>query len=282
MKKIISKVVLALVLSLAIAPSTNAQTLKDADDKAKTSYEQARQNYLNEIETYKKAKLDLQSAKLKLSRLKSVENKAIYKDTVRTFLSKSVSASIKYLEALKNKASGVRGVSETDKADIIAYIDADINWLNEKQTALSGNLTDEQLKNEAIAIRDYWKKIKITFKKGVADIWIARANYVISKAEEMSYKISERIDELKAAGSDTSKLETWLADLNKNILTAKEKISSAKEKRTGITDANFEQVLKEIHQLAQDANQYIRKSHATLVQIVQQMKKMAGTETESQ
>ncbi len=282
MKKLLSKILLAIMLSLAVAPGANAQTLKDIDSTAKANYEQARQTYLNEVAAYKQAKLNFETAKQKLARFKSVENKAAYRDAVQTFLSKSVSVLIKYLEALKNKASNVRGISDSERADIIAYIDTDINWLKEKQIVLSGTLTDEQLKSEAIAIRDYWKNIKTTFKKGVADIWIARVNYVISGAEEFSAKVSGKIDELKAEGTDTSKLETWLADLNKNIATAKEKVALAKERRANITDVNFEQMVKEIHTFVQDANQYIRKSHANLVQIVQEMKKMATSETANQ
>lgn len=282
MKKLLSKVLLTLVLSLAIAPGANAQTLKDIDDKAKTNYEQARQTYLSEIAAYKQAKLNFETAKLKLARFKSIENKAAYKNAVQAFLSKSVSALIKYLEALENKASNVRGISDSERADIIAYIDTDINWLKGKQTILAGTLTDEQLKTEAIAIRDYWKNVKTTFKKGVADIWIARVNYVISRAEELSAKVSDKIEELKAEGSDTAKLETWLAELNKNIATAKEKVASAKEKRESITDVNFEQMVKEIHAFVQNANQYIRKSHANLVQIVQEMKKITAAGSTNQ
>lgn len=282
MKKVLTTLLLSMALSLTIISSSSAQTLRDIDDRAKVSYEQARQTYLNEVEAYKKAKLDLQTAKEKVSRFKSVENKTAYRAAIQTFLSKSVSALIQYLEALKNKAANVRGISEAERADIIAYIDTDINWLKDKQTVLSGTLTDEQLKSEAIALRDYWKNIKITFKKGVADIWIARVNYVISKAEELSTKVSTKIEELKAAGQDTSKLEAWLNDLDSNISSAKEKVALAKEKRESITDVNFDQMVKEIHQFVQDANQYIRKSHDDLVKIIQEMKKMSGTETTNQ
>lgn len=265
------------MLSLVITPSVHAGTLKDIDDRAKVNYEQARQTYLSEVAAYKQARLDLQTAKLKLARFKTVENKAAYKSSVQKFLSNSVSALIKYLEALENKASNVRGISETERADIIAYIDVDINWLKERQTALSGTLTDEQLKSEAILIRDYWKNIKTTFKKGVADIWIARVNYVISRAEELSTKVSDKIEELKAEGTDTAELEGWLADLNSSIASAKDKVALAKEKRQNISDVNFDQMVAEIHRFVKDANQYIVKSHASLVEIVQEMKKISGT-----
>lgn len=282
MNKLFLKILLVAVFSMTSVPAANAQTLRDIDDKAKTNYEQARQTYLSEVEAYKKARLDFQAAKLKLSRFKTVENKAAYRESIQTFLSKSVSALIQYLEALKNKASNVRGISDAERAEIIAYIDTDINWLKEKQTTLSGTLTDEQLKNEAIAIRDYWTTIKTTFKKGVADIWIARVNFVISKAEILSGKVADKISELKAQGKDTAKLETWLADLNSSIASAKTKVASAAEKRQNITDVNFDQMMKEIHQFVKDANQYIKKSHSNLVQIVQEMKKIANTASTNQ
>jgi len=265
-----------------IVPSVNAQTLQDADNKAKLNYEQARKTYLSEVDAYKQARQNFNAAKLKVAKFKTVENKAAYKESVQKFLSESVTVLIKYLEALKAKASNVRGMSETDRADVIAYIDTDINWLKGKRTILAGTLTDEQLKSEAIAIRDYWTNVKTTFKKGVADIWIARVNFVIPKAEDLSSRVSAKIDEIKAAGQDTTKLEAWLADLNNSIASAKEKVALAKEKRANITDVNFDQMVKDIHQFVVDANQYIRKSHDDLVKIVQEMKKMSGASTSNQ
>lgn len=277
MKKIVSSLVLAAIMSMAYGQTASSQTLSEIDNKAKAGYEQARQNYINEMNAYRKAKQNFETAKSKVEKFKTVENKAAYRDSVQKFLSSSVSALTKYLEALRNKATNVRGISDSERTEILAYIDIDINWLKGKQTILSGALTDEQLKNEAAEIKNYWPNIKTTFKKGVADIWIARVNYLISKAESFSDRTESKIEELKAEGRDTSNLQAWLSELNANIETAKQEVTLAKQKRESISNVNFEQMIKEIHQFVKDANQYIRKSHNNLVKIIQEMKKMPNS-----
>lgn len=282
MKKLVLSLVIASLMSLSGAQIAGAATLSEIDNQAKANYEQARQTYINEMNAYKTARQQFLAAKKKVEAFRSVENKAAYRTSVQNFLSKSVSALIKYLEALKNKALNVRGVSDAERAEIIAYIDVDINWLKEKQTILSGELTDEQLKNEAVAIQNYWPTVRTTFKKGVADNWIARVNYVISRAEELADKTDTKIDELEAQGKDTTQLKAWLEDLNKNIQLAKDKAALAKEKRVNISEVNFDAMMLSIHQFVKDANQYVRKAHSDLVKIVQDLKKQTPSTSTNQ
>ncbi len=278
LKKLISALGLISMIALPLSNISSAQTLKEKDDAARLQYDEARQTYLSEIDAYKTARLNFANAKAKLQKFKTVENKAEYKVAAQEFLSKAVSTLIKYLEALMNKAENVRGITDEDRAVVLSDIEKDIARLTAEQSKLSGELTDEELKAEAIAISNYWTTIKTTFKKSVAEIWIGRVTFVIEKAEDFSGQVGDKIQELKANGYDTSKLEAWLADLDQNIAKAKEKVESAKAKRATISDVNMDQIMKEINQFVKDANQYIIKSHANLVEIIKEMKKLAKTD----
>lgn len=280
LKKIISIFALISIIALPLSNISAAQTLKERDDAAKLRYNEARQTYLNEVNIYKTARQNFLNAKTKFKKLRNVENKAEYKLAAQEFLSRAVSTLIKYLEALKSKAENVRSIAEEDRTNIISDINKDIDWLSGEQLKLSGELSDEELKTEALAISNYWTTIKTTFKKSVVEIWIVRVAFVIEKAEDFSGRVNDKIQELKAVGYDTAKLETWLADLNRNISSAKEKVEFAKEKRATISEVNMNQMAKETNQFIKDANQYIRKSHSTLVQIIQEMKQMAKTEAD--
>ncbi len=94
-----------------------------------------------------------------------------------------------------------------------------------------------------------------------------------------------KIEELKAAGKDASQLEAWLADFNQKLALAKEKYELAKAKFQAIKGepgfdpmqelSEADRLFREGHQFIKETNQYIHQSHAQLVQIVKEMRKMA-------
>ncbi len=254
-----------------------AQTLSERDASAKAKYQQASGQYQKEVNFYKSAKKDFLNAKAKYQKLKNAENKKAMEDSARNFLEKAASSLIKRLEAVKNWASNNRALSETDRQTIVAEIDADIKWLNERVSKIQ-TATPDQIKEEAKTLQDYWKNHRIKVKRIIGKIQAARINFVITKAESFSIKVSAKIEELKAAGRDTSQLEAWLADFNQKLALAKEKHEASKVKFTAISNlAEANQLFREGHQFIVQANQYIRQSHAQLVQIVKEMKKIGAT-----
>ncbi len=108
---------------------------------------------------------------------------------------------------------------------------------------------------------------------------LARINYIIAKADRFSAQVSAKITELKAKGKDTTQLESWLADFNKNIALAKQKRDLAVAKFNQSTnDLNAgDQLLKDGNQFIKDANQYVVSAHAQLIQIVQNLKQQSAT-----
>ncbi len=275
-KKVVALILISALGGSYLASAVNlvsARSIKKPETM-RARYQKARQTYLNEVNAYRSARDNFRSAKERFRKFKNAENRAKYKKAAQNFLSKSVSVLIRYLEALKNKAENVRGISDEERQSIIADIDENINWLKEEESKLSGDLSNDQLKEEAKAIRSYWKNVKLTFKKSIAKIWIARVSFVVDKAENFANRLDSKIQELKEAGKDTSQLEEWLVDLNNSIKNAKEKVEKAREKEKNISKANMDQMMREIHQFVKDANNYIRKSYSQLVQIVKEMKKM--------
>lgn len=273
--KIISGFAVAAILFGVIGlVGVSAQTLKQKDEAAKAKYNQARQQYLNEVNFYKSARQDLLSAKAKYQQFKSAENKEALEGAARNFLEKAVNSLIKRLEAIKNWVANRRALPESEKQTIIAEIDQDIAWLQERLPKIQ-TASAEGIKEEAKEVREYWKNHRVTVKRIIGQIEAARINFLIAKAESFSVKVNEKIQELKAAGRDTSQLETWLADFNSKLALAKEKYEAAKAKFQAISSlADAQQLFREGHQFIVQANQYIRQAHAQLVKIVAEMKKM--------
>lgn len=283
--KIISYFAIVSVLLGTIGTAeVSAQTLQQRDDAAKALYNQARQQYLNEVGFYKSARQDFQNALAKYLQFKTAANKAAMENTARNFLEKSVSSLIKRLETIKNWVANRGALSETEKQEITAEIDKDIAWLQERSSKIQ-MASPEAVKNEAKTVRTYWKTHRVRVKRITGRIQAARINFLIAKAENFSAEVAKKIEELNAGGKDTSQLESWLNDFNQKITLAKQKYEAAKAKFQEIKGepgfdpvtelSQADQLFRQGNQFVKEANQYIREAHAQLVKIVKEMKRMS-------
>ena len=280
-KIIAFSIVTTMLMSSLTAVAAVRQIADEKDGVAKTKYNQAREMYLNQVREYRTARQNFRNAKSKFQKMRNAENRKQYEAKTRKFLQKTVAAMVRYVEALKNKTENVRGISEEERNVILISLGNDINWLKKKEAQLMSDsgLTAGKIKEEAAAIRSRWRDIKVNFKKTIAEIWVARVSYVISRAEEFAGKAALKIEDLKASGSDVSKLESWLQDLNDNIAKAKEKRDQAKENISNIAEVKAGQIFSSVHRFVREADQYIKKSHSQMVRIVREMKKAEGGAT---
>lgn len=284
----ISKITLFLavfaIFSVLTANFVSAQTtIKEKDEAAKIKYQEAFGQYQKEVNFFKTARENFQSARTGLQKTKTAENRKNLEEKTKNFLGKTISALVKKLEVLKNFVSNKRALGDAEKQAITQEIDKDIAWLNEKAGSVSG-ATSEQIKESAKTIREYWKKHRLWMKKITGQIWAARVNFVIKKAEDFSGRISAKIEELKSAGKDTAQLETWLLEFKNHIALAKEKYEAAKAKFAEIKadpgpDFDNElraadELFKAGHNFIKEANQHIKEAYAKLRQIVNEMKKL--------
>jgi len=283
MKKL-NKFIVCCLLGVMIfglfAQTVFAKTLRERDQEARARYQAAKAQYLKEVNWWRMTRQQFLSARAKYRQFKNAENKAAYEEAARAFLEKTVNVLIKKLESLKNWVANKPSLPELEREVIIAEIEKDINWLESKKSGIA-TASPAQIKEKAKEIRDYWREHRIFVKKIIGQIWAARLDWAIERFETVSSKVSTKIDELKAAGKDTSQLEAWLADFNQKIEIAKEKREKAREKYQAISSlADANQLFKQAHQFIKEANQYLKKAHRILVDIVKEMKRlMTLTET---
>lgn len=281
--------ILAILVGLTGQSVLALTPLKERDEKAKVRYQEARGQYQKEVNFYKNARQDFLNARAKYQQFKNAENKKALEGAARNYLEKAVNSLIKRLETIKNWVSNRGALPDSEKQAIIAEIDQDIAWLQERLPKIQ-TASSEAIKEEAKTVRTYWKTHRARVKSIIGQIWAARINFLITKAESFSAKVSAKIEELKAAGKDTSQLETWLADFNQKLALAKQKYEAAKEKFKAIKGepgfdpitelAEADRLFRQGHQFIKEANQYIRQAHAQLVQIVKEMRKL-GAEVEA-
>lgn len=278
MNKVIIKAASVFVLLGVVAANIAPVSVRAADANTfKTRYESAKNQYLREVNAYKTTRQQLMTAKATYQKIKNSDNKKAYETQIKTFLGKTIDVLVAKLESLKVWVSNRGLLSEADKQAIAADIDQDITELNSIRAGIE-TATPEQAKEKAKQLEDFWKNHQVSVKRIIGQIWAARLSYMVTAAENFAAKAETKIQELKAAGNDTTQLEAWLADFNQKVATAKQKIESAESKFKAIsTPAQADQFFKEGHQFIKDANKYIRDAYTTLVKIVRDMKKMGKT-----
>ncbi|PIR70630.1 MAG: hypothetical protein COU46_00440 [Candidatus Niyogibacteria bacterium CG10_big_fil_rev_8_21_14_0_10_42_19] len=275
--KIISTLAVLAILVGLMSQSASALTLKERDANAKAKYQQAQGQYQKEVNFYKSARQDFLNARTKYQQFRNADNKKVLEDAARNYLEKAVKSLISRLETIKNWVANRGALPEAEKQAIVAEINQDINWLNERLPKIQ-TASPTAIKEEAKTVREYWKNHRAKVKRITGQIWAARISFVIGKAEGFSVKVDAKIQELKAAGKDTSQLETWLSDFNQKLSLAKEKYEAAKAKFQAISSlAEANHLFREGHQFIKEADQYIRQAHAQLVQIVKEMRKIGAT-----
>lgn len=275
--KIISTIAMLTILVGLMGQSASALTLKERYERVKAKYQEAFGQYQKEVNFYKSARQNFLNLRTKYQQFKNAENKKALENAAKNYLEKAVNSLIRRLEAMKNWLANRSALPELEKQEIIAEIDQDISWLQERLPKIQ-TASPEAIKEEAKTVREYWKNHRAKVKRIIGQIWAARISFVITKAEDFGKRVEAKIQELKAAGRDISQLEVWLVDFNQKLDLAKQKYEAAKEKFRAISNlAEADQLFREGHQFIKEANQYIRQAHAQLVQIVKEMRKMGPT-----
>ncbi|MBI4708665.1 MAG: hypothetical protein HY764_00465 [Candidatus Portnoybacteria bacterium] len=292
MKKIAIKfIVLTITLSFlsfnfALANTTN---LKQQNEESRAKYLEAKEDYLREAREAQEAKRLYQASRIQLKNASSTDaakqekTKEQTRERAEKYLENTIDSMIKYLEAMKNKASNVNNIDEADRAEILADINTEITWLQAKKNEIK-NATTEQLKQLKQTIQERWKnRIHIRARIQTVLILAARLKYIAAKSEIFASRLETKISELKAAGKDVSQLETLLAEFKTKIASAKEKYQQAKTKVNGISDGdNGTTIIQEAHKLVKEANQYLKQAHQKLTQmtkIIKQLEKKSGNAT---
>ena len=272
--------IIVLILTATFLLETAGVFAIDFKEQAKqirTKYQEAKQNYLKEVDFYKNARQEFLKARENFKNLKNAENKEALVEKLRTFLKHSIEVMIKRLEALKNKTNA-RGISEEERAAIIVELDKDINWLKGQLPKID-TATPAELKDIAKTIREHWQNNRVKVKRVIGMVMVGKIEFLLNKAASSSQVISEKISELKKNNYDTAQLEAWLSDFNSKIALAKDKYEQAKAKFFVISDtSNVNQLFKEGHQFIKEAHKYLKEAHQILIKIITEIKKITKPE----
>lgn len=272
MKKLNIFVIGVLLFSMLGMPLLNAQIAE--------KYQQAKKNYLNAVKVYNEARKDFITAKNKYKQYKRAENRELAFEKAKDFLLKADRAMIRYLKMLRVRVEFARGITEEERQRTLEKIDSYITWLEEKQPEIESANSPKELKEIARQVSDEWKEIRVEAKRIVGKILCYKIDNIISKAEAISEKLSDRIQELKEEGKDTSELEALLSDFNEKIALAKEKNELAREKFKEVSSIKeMDKLFREGHAFIKEANKYLRDAYKDLKEIHRKLKTYRTGET---
>lgn len=269
MKKILLFGFIPVLLSIILLIPSNAF--------ANDVYQNARDEYLRSVSTFQAARQDYLTAKDKLITLRTASQRKDVLEKAKDFLLKADQTAIKYLATIRKKIEAASGISEPERQASLAEIDGDTSWLIAKQGEIQSASTKEELTSLGKQIKDHWQKIRIDVKRITGKILSAKINAVLIKLEEALTRVAKAVNNAKAAGRNTSQLESWLSDARKKLDLAKEKYDAGKNKFQAISNLEEANTLfNEGTAFVKEANQYLLQAHKNLKDIVKQLRKQGS------
>lgn len=242
---------------------------KDKIDVAKKSYDRAKENFELAKERYKKSKNKANEAELVAK--------------VKEHLHKSLDRMIEHLNLVKGKVSDHQGLTDDQKAKITAELDNFIADFTDMKAKIDAAATIKDLEKISRDAKEKWKKVQKGIQRAQGRVLNGHLKGMIEKGENLAGRIEKQVESLKAKGTDTSKLETWLTAFKAKLASAKSRYDEARKK---YEDASFEEredIIAAGRVAANEANEYLKQAFKDLREILKEMKSLGvDTATESE
>lgn len=258
------------------ATRTNAQVSSEASVESslsERSYIEARQRYMEAKQDYQEARQDFIDARNIYQREK---NELRLRDVIlklQNFLIRSDQTMVSYLQDVKLRVSSNENIDAQTKANIISDIDEDISWLEAKQSEINGATTKQELISLSRQLKDKWDEIKPKHKIIAGIYYVHRIDGLLNKADRISDRIQNVIDEIKDQGKDTTRLEELLLDFDLKISEAATARQKAIETFGSIDDrSDVELRVSEGRVYIQQANEALIAAHGDLREILKTLK----------
>jgi len=185
-----------------------------------------------------------------------------------------------YLELVKSGVDMTRGLSDDEKAPLLAELDNYITTLQGYTDTVSGADGVSAVREAISAAWNYWLSIRVRVKQISATLVVARAEVVLWRCEALAAKVEAKVQELKDNGVDTTQLEAWLADFDSHIALAQQRITNAEENIANINDnVTFQEMYLVVAAHAKAASSYLRSTLSDLRSILSDIRSDGYTVT---
>lgn len=261
MKHILSiALIVAFIVSVALSAGPNVSA-QSSEASVVGAYSKVKEGYQNTLSEYRSTRSDFLSARNKYRKKSTAVSSEQLLIQAKKYIQKTVMTMSKYLEAMKTRIESVGGIDEEKRSAIIAEIDSDIEWLQEKLEQIENTTENVALTSVANSIREKWAPTKIKAKKYVGILLAARTRQTINKLEQAKNKVEEHIVRLEESNQEVGNLENLLEELSKKSEITKTQITNAEEVFNRISSPdNMQSLFKQGRDFLTGANRYIREA----------------------
>jgi hypothetical protein len=258
------------------------EEIKDKVVAARQTYVQAREHFLSVKQSYlnnrdkfleaRKNSLDCTDLEKEDCKVKREEVRGMAKD----YLLKTSDLILGELERVKAKVQESEDLTDDEKSDLIADLDASIQGVQGAKSAIEGiseNATREEINSATKGLREVWKDARATIKKSLGLGVNARLGNIILRTEKLEEKLQNISDRLESQGKDVSKLNDILDEFNAKIELARQKYDEARSKWTAAhSPQEVDDAAKEVHALLGEAKQALKDARDLLRDAVKEIK----------
>jgi chromosome segregation ATPase len=271
MKKMLA-IVLMMTLLVGAIPFASAD-LQEKDEKVKAEYNAAKQRYTTFVAAYKVARNDWITARNAWSKAQTAPNTQAALEKAQDFLLAADDAMQGQLEWTKAKIEGMPDGVLSNRADLIAGIDNNINDLENLKSEIEAAQTREDINAIAAKIKNRWMDARYAVKKAMGEILVAQFDYVLEKLDTFTNSIDARIVELDAKGVDTTELEEWNTAVQDAVADVKIDYENAKETfRKLKSGPELDTQFRNGHAYIKNADKNARYAYKVLKGIIYRMK----------
>jgi flotillin len=179
------------------------------------------------------------------------------------------------LEKLSERVDKAKELTDTDKNDIGAKIDAEIAAIEALKEKTGATATADEIKALTPEIKDELKKVRGHNNIFMGRLLVAKLGNLIDRTGSKLSVIEAKIAEIKSGGKDTSALDSKIAEAKSHLAEAKTIYADAKAKYiAALGSADLESTMKEAANLAKQVNGHLQSAHRAIQDLIPMINKL--------
>ncbi|MDP4012417.1 MAG: hypothetical protein Q8R00_02320 [Candidatus Nanoarchaeia archaeon] len=260
-------------------------------------FERARSKFNEATDEYKEALGNYEKARGKATKLKDVLKECEDSDTeecklklsehkvqTKEFLLHAADVILAQLEKMKSRIESSEDLSEEEASKMLERINSRMEEIREARAAvedLNADSSREQIKQAAEKIRKAWANIKHDVKKDVEEVVNSRVAGIIVRSKHLETKLHRMLEKMAEEGTDTSQVESLVADFNAAIDEASKYYDQSLESLKAFKGEKDADLVREAHDLRKKAHESLVKANSILKDIHKALKAQGKSIEES-
>ena len=283
--RLLAPIVMALFILSLFTGIVVAQTPGERIEKVNKEYQINKENFEKTKKQFEEAKKLFEDANKRLKNAKDGNKSEELLENARQYMLKAINHTESQLQVMKDKLDNPenRGIRAQDALKII---DAHMSQLEQLRVEVNQATTVQEIRDAHKELAGIVADINLETRYFLGMVLNVRIDTFIAKADNVSARLDAAIEDMKAKGKDTTKLEKRAADFNKALDEAKELHNKTKglfaehngfDSNGAVTDSkDAKAFLKEANELQRETIQKLKNAGKQVIDFVKDFKKIVG------